>query len=367
MMLRGMVVMLALVAAAAAQQTETPASPERPDVSQQPGASPQQPGVSPQQQPGASPQQPGVSPQQQPGASPQEPGTAPPSGAMQQRRSQHVDQKMVQMLLLANQGEIAVSQFAQEKASNAAVKDFAQGMVREHSEMVEKLQQVSFSSQTEQSQASGQRMETRGQRSETRQGTESRQSTGAGQSATTGQEAQSGQSAGAGQGVATGQRAETGQDAAKGQRAETGQSVAKGQRAGSEQRSAAGRTEIAGKTVGQQHESHSHSQAGRMADPMLPILQEAEQKCIELTQQELERHQGAEFDKCYMGQQIVAHVSTLAKLQAFQGHASETLQPVIAEAAQTTEKHLEHARAIIKELDTQAASTAQRSGEQTRQ
>lgn len=336
MMLRGIVVMLALVAAAAAQQTETPASPD------QPGASPQQPGASPQQ----------------PGASPQQPGTAPPSGAIEQRRSQHVDQKMVQMLLLANQGEIAVSQFAQEKASNAAVKDFAQGMVREHSEMVEKLQQVSFSSQTEPSQAGGQRMETRGQRSETRQGTESGQIARSGQSVTPGRETQSRQSGGASQGLAADQRSETAQDAGRGQRTETGQ------RADSEQRSATGQTEVAGKAPGRQHESHSYSQAGRMADPMLPIFQEAEQKCIELTQQELQRHQGAEFDKCYMGQQIVAHVSTLAKLQAFQGHASETLQPVIAEATQATEKHLEHARAIIKELDTQAASTAQRSGEQ---
>ena len=239
MALRGLIVMVALVALAAsavAQQAVVPSPLQQPAVVQQ------------------------------------------QRGATDMQTGRQMDGKLAQLLLMSNQEEIAVSQFAQDKAHSDAVKDFANMMIREHSDMVEKLQQFTLGPQAR-------------------------------------------------------------------QRSDTGTVPPAGQTAA---------------PAGRQDGSQSAGGAGMMHDPLMAVLKDAGQRCTALTQQELGRHEGAEFDQAYMGQQLIAHVDALAKLQAFQGHASGGLQQLIDEATQATQKHLKQARGIMEQLATQAASTARR-------
>lgn len=104
-------------------------------------------------------------------------------------------------------------------------------------------------------------------------------------------------------------------------------------------------------------------QAGVQHDPLLSVTQQAGQRIINLTQQELGRHQGAQFDAAYVGQQLMAHVEMLAKLQTAQGHVTPEFRQVIDQGIQTTEQHLGHARELMQQLQQQMAATARRQSE----
>lgn len=86
-------------------------------------------------------------------------------------------------------------------------------------------------------------------------------------------------------------------------------------------------------------------------EPLLQMKAEIARRCGELTQRELAAKQGAEFDKAYIGQQIVSHIDMLATLQTVQQHASSELQPMIQKGIQTTEQHLSQAKQIMQQLD----------------
>ncbi|WP_428304351.1 DUF4142 domain-containing protein [Lacipirellula sp.] len=104
--------------------------------------------------------------------------------------------------------------------------------------------------------------------------------------------------------------------------------------------------------------------AGKAGDsPELELAKAIKQQCLVLTQKEMEGKQGAEFDKCYIGQQIGAHVGMLAQLQGSKSFANPQLQAVIVEGEQMATKHLEEAKKIMAELEGakgQPARTSQR-------
>ena len=103
--------------------------------------------------------------------------------------------------------------------------------------------------------------------------------------------------------------------------------------------------------------------------PELALAKSIKQQCLQLTQQEMSDKQGAEFDKCYIGQQIGAHVGMLAQLRGSKNFANPQLQAVIAEGEQMATKHLEEAKKIMAELESaksQPARTTQRIAPATR-
>lgn len=75
-------------------------------------------------------------------------------------------------------------------------------------------------------------------------------------------------------------------------------------------------------------------------------------ECLALTKAKLGEKSGAEFDQCFIGQQIGAHMAMKAKLTVFQRHASPELAKVFAEGLKTTEHHLAKAEDLAKELHT---------------
>jgi predicted outer membrane protein len=178
-------------------------------------------------------------------------------------------------LLLGNREEIALGEFAQSRAQNEQVKQFAQQMVEQHQQMVDKLEQVApdLASKT---QLSGQ---------------------------------------------------------AGGGRANPASAPADNQRAG-----------------GDEH------------DQMLALGRKIKENCLKLTQQQLGEKQGADFDKAYIGQQLVAHTSMLAELQATQEYATGKLRPILDEGVQNTEQHLAMAKQIMEQLKGDEPRQAARPG-----
>jgi predicted outer membrane protein len=200
----------------------------------------------------------------------------------------NLDQHIAACLLLGNQEEIAIAEFAQERASSPQVKQFAQTMVEQHQQAIEKIKQA------------------------------------APQLASLNVKLQ-----------ATAGSATPGREGATPRADEPG-------RTGSEP----GAT-----TAGQ----------GVANSPMFALARDAAQECLNLTTKELSEKQGAEFDKAYMGQQCGAHIAMLAKLRASKRHATDQLQPVLAEGIQMTEHHLAEAKKIKQGLkDAPAARVSAR-------
>jgi predicted outer membrane protein len=82
----------------------------------------------------------------------------------------------------------------------------------------------------------------------------------------------------------------------------------------------------------------------------MAIEREACQKCTVLTKAELQQHQGADFDKAYLGHQIGGHVGMIAKLETFQRHASPELAQVMSKSLATAQEHLQMAKDLCNEL-----------------
>jgi len=101
------------------------------------------------------------------------------------------------------------------------------------------------------------------------------------------------------------------------------------------------------------------------SDRGLALLQQVKAECLKLTRQELEQHQGADFDKAFVGQQLGAHLAMLAQLRGSKSFASPELQKVIAEGDAMTVAHLEEAKKIKDQIKGKPSQTAAAAGQRT--
>ena len=93
-------------------------------------------------------------------------------------------------------------------------------------------------------------------------------------------------------------------------------------------------------------------------DRSIEMIQRIKGECLSLTQKELEQHQGAEFDKAFVGQQIGAHLGMLAQLRGSKSFASPELQKVIAEGEKMTTTHMAEAKKIMGQIKDETNKTA---------
>jgi len=232
-----------------------------------------------------------------------------------------LEQHIATCLALGNQEEVALAQFAQQRATNPQVKQFAQTMIQEHQQAIQQLQQAvpQVASLQLTSTAAGQ------------SGASSSRS-GAGSSERLGSSSSSGTS---------GSNATAGADRSTASGAET----------------ASAGTPSTGSTASATQRGAS---TGGGHDQMAEFARTVKQNCLKLSEQSLGQKQGAEFDKAYIGQQIVAHTNMLAELQAAQQFASGSqLQPLLQQGTQMTEHHLSQARTIMEQLEAANAQSGQ--------
>ncbi len=77
-------------------------------------------------------------------------------------------------------------------------------------------------------------------------------------------------------------------------------------------------------------------------------------QCLQSKQEELSQKSGAEFDKCFMGAQLGMHMEAIDTMKVFSKHTSGELKSTIEEGIKTAQSHLEHAKGIMKTLETAA-------------
>jgi predicted outer membrane protein len=82
------------------------------------------------------------------------------------------------------------------------------------------------------------------------------------------------------------------------------------------------------------------------------IDRQINEKCGQMTRAKLEESPANEFDKCFVGTQIGAHMHMLAALEVISQQASGDLKQVAEEGRATVKKHLDHAEKLMKELES---------------
>jgi putative membrane protein len=101
--------------------------------------------------------------------------------------------------------------------------------------------------------------------------------------------------------------------------------------------------------VGQQQPGGNQPARATSGLDMVELKQRLGQKCLESTRMELEKKEGAKFDRCYAGQQAMMHMVMLDTLEVFKNFASPELRPVLDEGIKTTEEHLKHAKDLAEQ------------------
>ncbi len=97
----------------------------------------------------------------------------------------------------------------------------------------------------------------------------------------------------------------------------------------------------------------SHTQPKRESDGGLDwvaVKNQIGQQCLNSVKQELSQKSSAEFDQCFMGQQIAAHMKVVDELKVLRNYASQDLQQKLDKELQTAQQHLQHAKQIEKRL-----------------
>jgi predicted outer membrane protein len=80
------------------------------------------------------------------------------------------------------------------------------------------------------------------------------------------------------------------------------------------------------------------------------IHQQFADQCLKTTKTELEKKEGAEFDQCYMGHELMTHLITIDQLTVLKNHASPTLRADIDKSLQMAQGHLREARQILEQM-----------------
>jgi predicted outer membrane protein len=223
-----------------------------------------------------------------------------------------LDRLMVQCLTTANKGEIAISKFAQQKSQNKEVQAFAEQMVKEHSQFLAQLER--FSS--------------------------------------------------AGAGSAEPRRDATEREPAVDRTPGTADPASpraeriEGRREVREAREE--RREERRERVAEVRDTVRAARGG-LVEKLIEINQEVGQRCVATAQRELDQKDGAEFDRCFMGMQVGAHLKMVDELSVFKNHASPNLQAILSQGLETSTQHLAHAKKLAQQLEkSSAAATAKR-------
>jgi predicted outer membrane protein len=217
--------------------------------------------------------------------------------------NKQVEQFIAGCLLAKNQAEIKLAQLAEQQSQNPQVKELAQMMVRDHQQIVDKLQQVA-STQTGSSRTSD--------------------------------------------------------SAAGGTAAST--------RLGAESRDAADRSATTGETDPLSDRTAAGTTGGESANAGIQQLTQIEKQIVdrqtEAARQELEQKEGAEFDKCFVGMVIGAHVNQNAALEVLGQQNLGQVSQLAQQAQPKVQQHLEHAKQLMKQLEGQSAATGNRAARQ---
>ncbi len=254
-----------------------------------------------------------------------------------------------------NEAEVELGQLASQQAESESVKQFAQMMVKAHTEMIQKLDQLDLGSDDN---AAGQpnASRTQGTNQPAQPSTVAPGTVAPGTSSNSDLEQRRGDNTRNSESNTTGERT--------GSRTQSGVG---GSQASSQTGSAPGATTPAGTQVnpapGQPHMAGGMAggMSGHVPHMLVAITDQACDNELQMTKDMLNKHKGDDFEMAYIGQQIVAHTCMLAHLQALKTSGPPQLQQLVSEGERTTREHLDHAMKIAKDLGGESSDSNQKS------
>jgi len=105
----------------------------------------------------------------------------------------------------------------------------------------------------------------------------------------------------------------------------------------------AGNLASSGQTGGQATQQGGHLD-------WISIKKQIGQQCLTSVKQELGSKQGIDLDKCFMGQQIGAHMKVVDELKVLRNYASAQLRETLDKELQMAQTHLQQAKQIEQQL-----------------
>ncbi|HEY2837592.1 MAG TPA: DUF4142 domain-containing protein [Pirellulales bacterium] len=210
------------------------------------------------------------------------------------------DAFLARWLIIDNQNEIEAARLAQQKSKDSDVKQFAEQMIQDHQKLIDQL--ARFANENAEPRAAANRA---------------------------GGQAPAGQS----------RTVEAQQNGNNQVRTEVTQEPARVNGQAAPERRTVARVTDQGQIPGQ---------ASHQSD-MLALKQELADECRNSIRQELDRKDGKEFDECYIGMQLAAHMMAIDTMKVFERHASNELKQTIANGVKTAEGHLSTAKKIMRE------------------
>jgi len=81
------------------------------------------------------------------------------------------------------------------------------------------------------------------------------------------------------------------------------------------------------------------------------LKREINDDLVRRVEEKLGQKQGEDFDRCFMVGEVVGHERMLATLEVARNQVSPQLKPVLDEAVETAQKHLNHAETVLKQLE----------------
>lgn len=205
--------------------------------------------------------------------------------------SQEVESYLASCLLMKNQAEVEFAQFAEQQSQNPEIKQFAQKLVQDHTQLVQKLQPL------------------------------------AGMFA-------------AGQQGSTSTRIENHQIDTQRNASDTTRLPGSPGAAANNQ---ANRSLTSTQTQQQGQSGALHQLA--------QIERQIGEHCKQALKEELQSKTGADFDKCYVGAMIGAHMQALSALEVIGQQTQGQLAEVAQQAQPIVQQHLDHAKQLAKQLD----------------
>jgi predicted outer membrane protein len=236
------------------------------------------------------------------------PSTTPTTVPSMRMASETNDSVLLTWLIVDNENEIALSRIALQRATNPEVKQFAQQMIDDHTKMVQKLQQASATAKV-------------GQLDRTTGRDPSRADNPVGRTDPARTDPA---------------RTDPTRTDPSGRTDPTRTDPTRNDPLGARPADASG-VRTLGNLGGLDHER---------------LIRDLGRQCLQSHTQILQEKQGAEFDKCFMGMQVGAHVKAVDTLTVFQNYASDALRPTLAEGLTTVQSHLQHAKDLAKRTET---------------
>jgi predicted outer membrane protein len=263
-----------------------------------------------------------------------------------------VQQFMANCLLAENEAEVQLTQLAEQQAQSSSVKQFAQKMAQDHRQMIQQLQQVAG---TQGSSSSS--LGASGSTSATSSGTSGSSSLGTSGTNSAGTTTSGISGVGAGTSDSSGTAGTSGTSGLSGTSgsgtssasALPGSSAASGTASsGRSSLSSSQTTDLAG-GVASATSGGAVQQLGQLERQILD-------RKMQLTKEDLQQKQGAEFDKCFIGTVIPAHVHAVAQLEVLEKQGGQLAQ-IAQQARPIVQQHLDHAKQLMRQLDNQSGNS----------